>query len=171
MIGWLMNNELEMIWKVLSPRSRGSRQCSVWLRAGRSGFDPRLGQRIFLLAPASRPALGPTQPLIQWVPKGVKRGRSVTLTTHPHLVPRLSMSRNYTSSPSLYFHGIYRVQLYFFYYPRICLEELRITMKSFIQDSRYPGPDLNLNPPEYEAGMLTSHTQRSVTRATESIVK
>jgi hypothetical protein len=33
------------------------------------------------------------QPLIQWVPKGVKRGRCVTLTTHPHLVPRLSMSR------------------------------------------------------------------------------
>jgi hypothetical protein len=30
---------------------------------------------------------------------GVKRGRGVTLTTHPHLVPRLSMSRSYTSSP------------------------------------------------------------------------
>jgi hypothetical protein len=29
---------------------------------------------------------------------GVKRGRDVTLTTHPHLVPRLSMSRSYTSS-------------------------------------------------------------------------
>jgi hypothetical protein len=27
-----------------------------------SGFDPRQGQRIFLLAPASRLALGPTQP-------------------------------------------------------------------------------------------------------------
>jgi hypothetical protein len=32
---------------------------------GRSRFDPRQGQRIFLLAPASRPALGPTQPPIQ----------------------------------------------------------------------------------------------------------
>jgi hypothetical protein len=30
---------------------------------------------------------------------GVKRGRGVMLTTHPHLAPRLSMSRNYTSSP------------------------------------------------------------------------
>jgi hypothetical protein len=29
----------------------------------RSRFDPRRGQRIFLLAPASRPALGPTQPM------------------------------------------------------------------------------------------------------------
>jgi hypothetical protein len=30
---------------------------------------------------------------------GLKRGRGVMLTTHPHLVPRLSMSRSYTSSP------------------------------------------------------------------------
>jgi hypothetical protein len=41
----------------------------------------------FPLAPASRPAMGPTQPPIQCVPgvlsPGVKRGRGVTLTTHP----------------------------------------------------------------------------------------
>jgi hypothetical protein len=35
---------------------------------GRSGFDPRQGQRIFPLASVSRPALGPTQPPVQWVP-------------------------------------------------------------------------------------------------------
>jgi hypothetical protein len=29
---------------------------------------------------------------------GIKRGRGVTLTTHPHLVPRSRMSRSYTSS-------------------------------------------------------------------------
>jgi hypothetical protein len=56
----------------------------------------------FLLAPASRSALGPTQPPIQWVPvvlsPGVKRGRGVTQTTHPHIVPRLRMSMSYTSS-------------------------------------------------------------------------
>jgi hypothetical protein len=49
---------------------------------GRSRFDPRQEQ-IFLLAPASRPALGPTQPSIQWVPgvlsPGVKRGRDYNL--------------------------------------------------------------------------------------------
>ena len=34
----------------------------------------------------SRPALGPTQLPVQWVP-GVKYGRGVLLTTHPLLVP------------------------------------------------------------------------------------
>jgi hypothetical protein len=37
----------------------------------------------------NRPALGPTQPPIQWAPgvhsRRVKRSRGVTLTTHPHL--------------------------------------------------------------------------------------
>jgi hypothetical protein len=53
-----------------------------------------------------RPLLGLTrldrqrnpEPPVQWVP-GVKRGSGVTLTTHPHLVPRSRMSRSYTSSP------------------------------------------------------------------------
>jgi hypothetical protein len=70
---------------------------------GWSGFDLRQGQRISPLASVSRPALGPTQPPVQWVSGilslGVKRGRGVTLTTHPHLVPRSWMSRSYTSSP------------------------------------------------------------------------
>jgi hypothetical protein len=78
-------------------------------RAGQSGFDPRQGQRTFLLAPASRPTLGPTQPPIQWVPgvlpPGVKRGRGVTLTTHPHLVPRLRTSRTNLLSP-MCLHGM-----------------------------------------------------------------
>jgi hypothetical protein len=45
----------------------------------------------------------PTQPPVQRVPgvfyPRIKRGRGVTLTTHPHLVPRSRMSRSYTSSP------------------------------------------------------------------------
>jgi hypothetical protein len=77
-------------------------QYSVWLRSGWPGFDPRQGQRIFPLTSASRPALGPTQPPIQWLPgalsPGVKRGRGVMLTTHPLLVSSLINSRSYTSS-------------------------------------------------------------------------
>jgi hypothetical protein len=37
---------------------------------GRSRFDPRQGQRIFSLTSVSRPALGPIQPPVQWVPGG-----------------------------------------------------------------------------------------------------
>jgi hypothetical protein len=77
---------------------------------GRSGFDPRQGQRSFPLASMSRPALGPTQPPVQWVLEvlspGVKGGRGVMLTTHPHLVPRSRMSRSYTSSPPKRLHGV-----------------------------------------------------------------
>jgi hypothetical protein len=57
----------------------------------------------FPLSSVSRPTLGPTQPLVQLVPgvlsSGVKRCQGVTLTTHPHLVPRAGMSRKYTSHP------------------------------------------------------------------------
>jgi hypothetical protein len=57
---------------------------------------------IFPLTSVSRPALGPTQPPVQWVPgvlsPGLKRGRGVTLTTHPCLVSRSIMSRSYISS-------------------------------------------------------------------------
>jgi hypothetical protein len=37
---------------------------------------------------------------------GDKHGRDVTLTTHPHLVPKLRMSRSYTSSPPKRLRGV-----------------------------------------------------------------
>jgi hypothetical protein len=49
---------------------------SVHRRAGQPGFDSWQGQYTFLYSTASRPALGPTQPPIQWVsgalPPGLK---------------------------------------------------------------------------------------------------
>jgi hypothetical protein len=75
---------------------------SVSIRAGRPGDRgsiPGRGERIFPAASVSRPSLGPSQPPVQLVygalSPGVKRGRGMTLTTHPHLVPRSKMSRNY----------------------------------------------------------------------------
>jgi hypothetical protein len=57
----------------------------------------------FPLTSVSRSALRPTQPPVQWVPvvlsPGLKRGRGVTLTTHPHLVSTSGMSRSYIYSP------------------------------------------------------------------------
>jgi hypothetical protein len=50
----------------------------------------------------SRPALGPTQPPVQWVPglsPGVKSGRGVTLTPHPLVVPLVMKEQSYTSTP------------------------------------------------------------------------
>jgi hypothetical protein len=80
--------------RILKSVSRGSSVSIVsgygWT-TGRSRFDPRQRQRICSLASVSRPVLGPTQPPVQWVPRvlspGLKRGRRVTLTTHPHLMP------------------------------------------------------------------------------------
>jgi hypothetical protein len=88
----------------------GVAQAVKCLRTGRPGFNPQQRQRIFPLSPASRPALGPTQPPIQWVlgvlSLGVKRGRGAMLPTHSHLVPRLRMSRSYISSHPKRLHGV-----------------------------------------------------------------
>jgi hypothetical protein len=56
---------------------------------------------------------------------GAKRGRGVTLTTHPHLMPRSRMSRSYTSSPAsatmvcsgtaYFFYSLKRMLGYFVY--------------------------------------------------------
>jgi hypothetical protein len=62
------------------------------------------GVKDFFLASVSRLALRPIQPLIQWVSgvlsSGVKHSWGVTLTNHPHLVPRSRISRSYTFSPT-----------------------------------------------------------------------
>jgi hypothetical protein len=49
-------------------------------------------------------------------------------------------------------------------YPDICLEGLRKTIKNLSQDNRSSDQYLNLWPPEYEAGVLTTWWRRSVQR-------
>jgi hypothetical protein len=51
------------------------------------------------------------------------------------------------------------------YYAGILLEELKKTTKNLSQVSPSKDWDLNLEPPEYEAGVLTAQPQRSVTFA------
>jgi hypothetical protein len=48
----------------------------------------------------------------------VKRGRGVTLTTHPHLVPRSRIGRSYISSPPSRLHGGSGTALLYFYWAR-----------------------------------------------------
>jgi hypothetical protein len=64
------------------------------------------GERIFPLASVSRPALGSTQPPVQWVPGVLSRGGKARpgrdVDHSPHLVPRSRMSRSYTSPPSVF---------------------------------------------------------------------
>jgi hypothetical protein len=59
-------------------------------------FNPWQGQRIFPVASVAHPASCPWVPVVFSL--GIKRGRGMTLTTHPELEPRW-MSRSYTSSP------------------------------------------------------------------------
>jgi hypothetical protein len=71
-------------------------------------FDSRQGMGIFLFATASRTALRPTQPPIQWVPGAlsleVKRPRREA--DHFHLVPMWKNTWSYTFTPPIRLHGM-----------------------------------------------------------------
>jgi hypothetical protein len=108
-----VNNYFRILWSFILVWNRGSSVSIVWLRTGRPGDRGSIPGRGKIISPpvsVSRPAVGPTQPLLQWVPlvlsPGLKRYRVVTLTTHPHVVPRLRMSRGYVSSPPKRLHGV-----------------------------------------------------------------
>jgi len=92
------------------------------LRAQRPGSNSWQGKGIFLLTTASRPALGPTQPYIEWVTGALSPwyiGWSVKLTTHLHLMPRWKWVELYLHFPNVFIpwcwikHGQFYLYFYF----------------------------------------------------------
>jgi hypothetical protein len=61
---------------------------------GRSGFDPRQGQRIFPLTSVSRPAVRPTRPPVQWVPGVLSPGKRAAGAWRWPLTPSSAEVRN-----------------------------------------------------------------------------
>jgi hypothetical protein len=73
------------------------------------GFDFRQGLGIFLFTTASRPALGPTQPPIQWVPGAVSLGIKRPGCEADHTPPSSAEVKNawsYTSTLPVRLHGV-----------------------------------------------------------------
>jgi hypothetical protein len=79
---------------------------SAGLRAGWWGFESRQGLGIFLFTTASRQALGPTQPPIQWVPGALSLGVKRPGREADHSPPSSAEVKNawsYTSTPQYAF--------------------------------------------------------------------
>jgi hypothetical protein len=70
----------------------------------------------------SRPAPGPTQPRIQWIPDLAwgQSCRGAALTTHTHLAPRLKKEYSYISTPSLGLRGLFYGELLIHNYNVTC---------------------------------------------------
>jgi hypothetical protein len=87
----------------------GSRDSSVGIATGSTaGFDSRLGQEIFLYYTASRPALKPTQPPIQWVLGALSLGIKQPGREADHSPPStVEVKNGGTRSPlPIRFHGV-----------------------------------------------------------------
>jgi hypothetical protein len=77
------------------------------------GFDSRRGLGIFLFTTASRTALEPTQPLIQWVPGSLSLGVKRPGREADHSLPSSAEVKNawsYTSTPQYVFMASCLVQ-------------------------------------------------------------
>jgi hypothetical protein len=68
---------------------------------GLYGVQFPAGKTFFLFSTASRPALGPTQPPIQWVPRALNRRVKQPGREADHLPPPSAKIRNAGAIPSL----------------------------------------------------------------------
>jgi hypothetical protein len=75
--------------------------------------------------------------------RGAKRGRGVTLTTHPHLMPRSRMSRSYISSPPSAFMACSGTALAFLYFNFIQLILILMEKKEIKSYSHLPIQEKN----------------------------
>jgi hypothetical protein len=96
------------------------------------GFDSRRGLGVLLFTTASRTALGPTQPPIQWVPGvlslGVKRQGSEADHSHPSNA-EVKNEWSYTSTPPIRLHGVVLSYIYT-YSTKACFEILHTSVAS-----------------------------------------
>jgi hypothetical protein len=101
---WLLLFTFHFLWFLTVSRAAQSVQCLVYglddraikvqSSAGAKDFSSNLCVQTGSGAHPASCTMGTGVPS-----QGLKRGRGVTLTIHPHLVPRSRMSRSYTSSP------------------------------------------------------------------------
>jgi hypothetical protein len=76
---------------------------------GDRGFESRHGLGVFLFTTTSRPALGPTQPPIIWVPGTHSLGVNRTGHEADHSIPSSAEVKYvwiYTSTPTIRLHGV-----------------------------------------------------------------
>jgi hypothetical protein len=77
------------------------------------GFNSRRGLGIFLFTTASRTALGPTQPPIQWVPGALSLGLKRQGREADHSPPssaEVKEAWSYTSTPLIRLYGVVKVK-------------------------------------------------------------
>jgi hypothetical protein len=73
------------------------------------GFDLKQGLGIFLFTTVSRPAMGPTQPPIQWVLVALSLGVKCPTYEADYSPPtgaEVKSAWSYTSTPSIRLHGV-----------------------------------------------------------------
>jgi hypothetical protein len=96
------------------------------------GFESRQGQQIFLFSKTFRPALGPTQPPIKWIPgffAGVKH-LGYEVDRSPPFSAEVKNEWSYISTPHICLHGMERDN---FNFDGFCHEARNLNISVFNQ--------------------------------------